>query len=64
MTHPVQIGPIHNAALRKEISERLGISLNRKPAGMPQHLAMLMQKWREESEQPCFEVTDRPDCSK
>jgi len=64
MTHPVQIGPVHNAALRKEISERLGISLDRKPAGMPPHLAMLMRQWREESEQPCSEVTDRPGRSK
>jgi hypothetical protein len=48
MTHPAQIGPAHNAALRKEISERLGISLDRKPAGMPPHLAMLMRQWRDQ----------------
>lgn len=60
MTQPAQIGPAHNAALRKEISERLGISLDRKPAGMPMHLTMLMRQWREQSEQPCSEVTDRP----
>jgi hypothetical protein len=64
MTQPAQIGPAHNAALRREISERLGISLDRKPAGMPRHLAMLMRQWREESEQPCSEVADRPGSSK
>jgi hypothetical protein len=47
MTHPAQIASVHNAALRKEISERLGISLDRKPAGMSPHLAMLMRQWRD-----------------
>ena len=60
MTHPAQIGPAHNAALRKEISERLGICLGLKAAGMPPHLTMLMGQWREEPEQACYEVTDRP----
>jgi hypothetical protein len=31
----VEISRAHNAALRKEISERLGISLDLKPAPMP-----------------------------
>jgi hypothetical protein len=52
MTHPAQQGDVeisraHNAALRKEISERLGISLDLKPAGMPPRLAMLMRQWRD-----------------
>jgi hypothetical protein len=64
MTHAAQISPIHNAALRKEISERLGISLDRKPAGMPPHLAKLMRQWREESEQSCSELEDRPGLAK
>jgi hypothetical protein len=64
MTHISQIGPVHNAALRKEISERLGLSLDRRPAGMPPHLAMLVKRWREESEQPRSEATDRPGRSK
>ena len=37
----VEISRAHNVALRKEIGERLGISLDLKPAGMPPHLAML-----------------------
>jgi len=64
MTHPAQIGSAHNAALRKEISERLGLSLDRRPVGMPAHLAMLVRQWGEEPEQPCCEVTDRPGRSK
>ena len=44
----VEISNAHNAALRKEISERLGISLDRKPAGMSPHLAMLMRQWRDQ----------------
>jgi hypothetical protein len=52
MTHPAQQGDVeisraHNAALRKEISERLGISLDLKSAQMPPHLAMLMRQWRD-----------------
>lgn len=49
----VQISGAHNAALRKEISEQLGISLDRKPAGMSPHLAMLMRQWRD---QPSNEI--------
>jgi hypothetical protein len=60
MTHSAQISRTDNLALRKEIGERLGLSLDRKPAGMPPHLALLVRQWREESEQPCSEVTDRP----
>ena len=44
----VEISSAHNAALRKEISEQLGISLDRKPAGMSPHLAMLMRQWRDQ----------------
>jgi hypothetical protein len=39
-------------ALRKEISERLDISLRRKPDGIPPHLAMLMRQWRDEPPSP------------
>lgn len=41
----VQISPIHNAALRKEISEQLGVILDRKPAGMSFLLAALTRQW-------------------
>ena len=52
MTHSTQQGDVeisgaNNAALRKEISEQLGISLDRKPAGMSPHLAMLMRQLRD-----------------
>jgi hypothetical protein len=45
----VEISHAHNAALRKEISERLGTSLDLKPVGMPPHLAMLTRQWRDQS---------------
>ena len=53
MTHSTQQGDVeisgaNNAALRKEISEQLGISLDRKPAGMSPHLAMLMRQLRDQ----------------
>ncbi len=60
MTHPAQIGPAHNAALRKEISERLGISLDRKPAGMPPHLAMLMRQWRDQPSNDLLDIFPAP----
>ena len=44
----VEISSAHNGALRKEISEQLGISLDRKPAGMSPHLAMLMRQLRDQ----------------
>jgi hypothetical protein len=49
----VEISGAYNAALRKEISEQLGISLDRKPAAMSLHLAMLMRQWRD---QPSHEL--------
>ena len=49
MTHPAQISRADNAALRKEIGERLGLSLDLRPVGMPPHLAMLMRQWRDQS---------------
>lgn len=53
MTYPahhgdVQISRAHNLAVRKEISERLGISLGQAPTGMPPHLVMLMNRLRDE----------------
>jgi hypothetical protein len=41
----IEISRAHNAALRKEIGERLGINLDLKPAAMPPHLVMLMRRW-------------------
>jgi len=48
MTQPAQISRADNVALRKEIGERLGASLDLKPAGMPPHLAMLVSQWRDQ----------------
>jgi hypothetical protein len=48
MTHPAQISRADNVALRKEIGERLGLSLDLKPVGMPPHLAMLVRQWRDQ----------------
>jgi len=48
MTHPAQISRADNVALRKEIGERLGASLDLKPAGMLPHLAMLVRRWRDQ----------------
>jgi len=48
MTHPAQISRADNVALRKEIGERLGPSLDLNPVGMPPHLAMLVRQWREQ----------------
>jgi hypothetical protein len=55
----IEISPAHNAALRKEIGERLGINLNLKPAAMPSHLAMLMRQWRD---QPLNELPASSPC--
>lgn len=44
----IEISRANNAALRKEIGERLGIHLDLKPTAMPQHLAMLMRQWRDQ----------------
>ncbi len=53
MTYPaqqahVEIGAAHNAALRKEISEQLGTSLDRNPTGMSPSLATVMRHWRDQ----------------
>jgi len=48
MTQPAQISRADNVALRKEIGERLGASLDLKPAGMPPRLAMLVRQWRDQ----------------
>lgn len=53
MTYPTyegddQVSRVHHAALRKEIGERLGASLDQKPVGMPRHLTMLMRRLRDE----------------
>jgi hypothetical protein len=57
MTYPThedayQADPIHLAALRKEMGERLGASLDQKPVGMPQHLTLLMERLRDEQPDP------------
>jgi hypothetical protein len=43
-----QISRLHNAALCKEIGERLRASLNQEPVRMPPHLAILMAQLRDE----------------
>jgi hypothetical protein len=53
MTYPApegdgQIDRVHSAALCKEIGERLGASLDRMPAEMPPHMAMLVRRLRDE----------------
>ena len=48
----VQISHIHNAALRREISERLLASLGTKPTEMPPHLMALVKQLREEPVDP------------
>jgi hypothetical protein len=40
----VEISRTHNVALRKEIGERLGISLDLQPPQMSPHLAMLVTR--------------------
>ena len=61
MIHPahqadVRISHVHNAALRKEITERLVISLGQKPVGMPPHLIVLIRQLREASPEPVDQV--------
>ena len=53
MTYPlhqevIQIGHVHNAALCREIGERLAIALGQKPIGMSPHLMQLMSRLRDE----------------
>ena len=43
-----RISSHHNAALRKEIGERLATGLDRKPAGLSPHLSILMRRLRDE----------------
>jgi hypothetical protein len=45
----VQISHVHNAALSREIGERLVISLNQNPVGIPPRLLMLMRHLRDET---------------
>jgi hypothetical protein len=45
----VQISHIHNAALSREIGERLVISLSQNPVEMPPRLLMLMRQLRDET---------------
>jgi hypothetical protein len=45
----VQIDRVHNAALRREIGERLAVGLGNEPIGMPPHLMMLMNRLRDEA---------------
>jgi hypothetical protein len=42
-----EISAAHNVALRKEISEQLGTSLDRNPTGMSPFLSTVMRQWRE-----------------
>jgi hypothetical protein len=44
----VQISGANSLALRREIADRLGASLDRKPAQLPPHLTMLMDRFRDE----------------
>ena len=48
----VQIDHVHNAALCREISERLVIALGQKPIGMSPHLMLLMSRLRDEPPEP------------
>ena len=53
MTYPEhegdgKISRAHNAALCKEIAERLGADLDHKPVRMSPHLTMLMTRLRDE----------------
>ena len=48
----IQIDHVHNAALRGEISERLGIDFGKKPIGMPLNLMLLMSQLRDEPSKP------------
>ena len=55
----IEISRAHNAALRKEIGERLGINLDLNPVAMPPHLVMLMRQWRD---QPLNELLASSPC--
>jgi hypothetical protein len=44
----VQISHVHNAALSREIGERLVISLSQDPVGIPPRMLMLMRQLRDE----------------
>jgi hypothetical protein len=48
----VEIGRLHNVAIRKEISERLAICMKQKPSEMPPHLIMLMRQLRDKPLSP------------
>jgi hypothetical protein len=53
MTHSTpqakaQISPIHSAAIRKEIGERLRACLDQGPIEAPPHLVTLMERLRDE----------------
>ena len=48
----IQIDHVHNAALCREISERLVIGLGQKTIGMPLHLMLLMSRLRDEPPKP------------
>ena len=57
MIHPshqgdIQIGHVHNLALRNEISERLSIRMGQMPFPMPPQLMMLMGRLCGENSEP------------
>jgi hypothetical protein len=54
MSHPApqgdgRISRVHNMALCTEIGERLGASLDDMPAEVPEHLRLLMARFRDET---------------
>ena len=44
----IQFDHVHNAALCREIGERLAIGLGKMPIGMPLHLKLLTSRLRDE----------------
>jgi len=48
----IQIDRVHNAALCREIGERLVIALGQKPTAVPLHLMLLMSRLRDEPTKP------------
>ena len=57
MIHPshqgdIQIGHVHNLALRNEIGERLSIRMGQTPLGMPPRLVILMGRLCDENSEP------------
>jgi hypothetical protein len=48
----ILISHVHNAALCREIGERLRISMGQTPVGMPPRLTALMKQLRDESSKP------------